>query len=265
MRKSLGCVAGIAVGLTLVVPADGKIRASRDERPLVDTFLKPSDIKEPDFDADFVVLPPEGRPAAYSDRKVAKFPRKGNRFGILSTGDATKALKRDSSGRRSSNNRGPVFRGVRDLVMLRVRFRVPKNRNCLSFSFKFLSEEFPEYKNSIYNDAFLAELDRSVWDSPRNDDALQTTPRNFARTSGGNLVSVNAVGAAKVKRSYAKGTTYDAATRTLRASTPVTPGRHSLFLSIFDQGDRQYDSTVFFDRLRFQKKGNCRTGVVLDR
>ncbi len=264
MRRYACCLVVLGLGLAVAVPTSATPRPSSDERPLTDAFMTPRDIKDPAFDADFIVRPPEGRPTAVSDTKVAKFPRKGNRFAILSTGDATAALKRDNSGRRSANNRGPVIRGVRDLVMLRVRFRVPENRNCLSFTFKFLSEEFPEFKNSVFNDAFLAEIDRSVWDSPRDDPGVNSAPRNFARDAEGNRISVNAVGAARVKRAYAKGTTYDAATRTLKARTPITPGRHSLFLSIFDQGDRQYDSTVFIDRLRITRNGNCTSGVVRD-
>ena len=265
MQKAVVIVISLIVLAALPALGHGKIRASRDVRPLTDTFMRPGDIRAPAFDSDFVALPPQGRPAAYSDRKVAKFPRKGNRFAILSSGNSVFALEPNGSRRTSFNNRGPLFRGVRDLVMLRVRFKVPREANCLSFSFKFLSEEFPEFVGSEFNDAFIAELDHSIWDSPRNDPSIDSAPRNFAEDSAGNPISVNGVGDAKVRRKFARGTTYDAATRTLRASTRVTPGRHSLFLSIFDQGDRQYDSTVFFDRLRFDDKQRCRTGVVLDR
>ncbi len=47
----------------------------------------------------------------------------------------------------------------------------------------------------------------------------------------------------------ATGTTYDGGTPLLRARTPVSPGAHSLFLSIFDQGDHILDSAVFLDNL----------------
>jgi hypothetical protein len=47
----------------------------------------------------------------------------------------------------------------------------------------------------------------------------------------------------------AAGTTYDGATPLLSASTQVSPGPHSLFLSIFDQGDDIYDSATLIDRL----------------
>ena len=63
---------------------------------------------------------------------------------------------------------------------------------------------------------------------------------------------------------HAKGTTYDGATQLLRASTPIKPGRHRLYLSIFDQGDRQYDSSVFVDHLTLDNRSDCAPGVVPD-
>ena len=264
MRKTIGGLTVAALALT-AAPSEGKLRATRDARSIAGAFMKGTEIKSNAFDADFLALPPEGRPVALSNRKVAKFPRRGNRFAMLSTGNSLKSLGPNKSKRLSANNRGAPFRGARDVVMLRTKFKVPKGNNCLSFRFKFLSEEFPEFVDSPYNDAFIAELDHSNWDSPRKDPSIDYSPRNFAEDSMGNRISVNAVGDAAVKRKYARGTTYDAATRTLRASTPVTPGRHKLFLSIFDQGDRQYDSTVFVDGLRFNNRNNCRTGVVLDK
>ncbi len=66
-------------------------------------------------------------------------------------------------------------------------------------------------------------------------------------------------------RRFARGTTFDGATRLLRASTPITPGRHRLYLSIFDQGDRIYDSAVFLDNLRANRRTPCRSGLAVER
>ena len=253
-----------AVILIPAAPADAKIFASTDTKAMANVFMRHSDLKTKDFDSDFVVLAPRGHPTGYSNRKIAKFPRRGTHFAMLSTGNVRFANRKNTSESTSANNRGPLLRGTRDMAMWRLQFKVPKGRNCLSFSFKFLSDEFPEFVDSQYNDAFIAELDESTWDSPREDPAIDAAPDNFAKDSAGNRISVNATGDAAVAAKYARGTTYDAATRTLRASTPVTSGRHSLYLSIFDQGDRQYDSTVFLDRLRFKDDDSCQTGVVLD-
>jgi hypothetical protein len=89
-------------------------------------------------------------------------------------------------------------------------------------------------------------------------------PGNFAADATGNPISVNAVGDESVKASRARGTTYDAATPRLRASTSVSPGRHILYMSIFDQGDRSYDSAVFIDRLTLNRRQPCESGAVKD-
>ena len=44
--------------------------------------------------------------------------------------------------------------------------------------------------------------------------------------------------------------TNGAATALLGAATPVTAGAHSIYLSLFDQGDNALDSAVFLDNMR---------------
>ena len=48
----------------------------------------------------------------------------------------------------------------------------------------------------------------------------------------------------------AAGTPYGGATAPLRAKTAVTPGAHTVFLSILDLNDNAYDTAVFVDALR---------------
>ena len=264
MPKYIACLMAGALVLVLAAPAQAKIRTTRDSKAIANVFMKAKHLRSSAFDSDFIALPPEGKPIGHSDRKIAKFPRRGSQFAILSTGNARYASRKNNSSSTSFDNGGPLLRGTRDLVMMRVKFRVPSGKNCLRFGFKFLSEEFPEYVDSEYNDAFIAELDASTWDTPRGDPNVDYAERNFARDSAGRPISVNSVGDASVAPEFASGTTYDAATRTLRASTEITPGRHTLFLSIFDQGDRQFDSTVFIDKLRFVSDAECQTGVVID-
>ncbi|NMM31812.1 MAG: SGNH/GDSL hydrolase family protein [Cellulomonas sp.] len=57
----------------------------------------------------------------------------------------------------------------------------------------------------------------------------------------------------------AAGITFDGATPMLTAATPVSPGAHSLYLSIFDQGDHVLDSAVIIDILRLGTVGNVAT------
>ncbi|WP_267128333.1 choice-of-anchor L domain-containing protein [Baekduia soli] len=160
-----------------------------------------------------------------------------------------------------SQSRGPSIRGARDVVIMRVDLRVPAGANCLSFDFRFLSEEYPEFVGDAFNDAFIAELGHSTWTAATKQDPTIKAPDNFAVDGTGSPIRINKVGATSMRSAYAKGTTYDGATRRLRASTRIRPGNRRLYLSIFDQGDRIYDSAVFLDNLRTSHAKACSTGV----
>ena len=213
----------------------------------------------------FSALPPSARPAAVSTTPLAGFPRTGSSFAILSTGNARLADDPNDDAGAGSQSRGPSIRGARDVVIMRIDLRIPRDANCLSFNFRFLTEEYPEFVGDIFNDAFIAELDRSTWTAGTKSDPTIRAPRNFARDRAGNPIRINRAGVETMRRRNARGTTYDGATRLLRASTPITPGRHRLYLSIFDQGDRIYDSAVFLDDLRANRRTPCRSGIALDR
>ena len=214
--------------------------------------------------ASFSALPPFSNPAAVSTKRMKGFPLRGKSYALLSTGNATKIDNPDNSGSSSTETGGPSIRGARDVIIHRTVLRVPKKANCLSIRFRFLSEEFPEFANDAFNDAFIAELDDSTWTAATKQDPTIKAPLNFAFDKAGNPVRVNTVGEDAVKGGEGNGTTYDGGTVNLRASTRVTPGRHVLYLSIFDQGDRQYDSTVMLDHLSLGKRKNCKSGAVPD-
>ncbi len=211
----------------------------------------------------FVTTPPGNNPIAVSNKQLSGFPRRGGSFAIMTNGCPRFAVRPNNSGSTGCRNGGLKIRGARDVTVWRIRIQVPPSKNCLSFRFKFFSEEFPEFVGSIFNDAFIAEQSRfPAWNANSKVDPTIDAPRNFATTANGKLITVNNTGFARVSRGRAKGTTYDAATRKLRASTPIKPGKRLLHLSIFDQGDRQYDSAVFIDRLTMSRKSKCRSGVV---
>ncbi len=212
----------------------------------------------------FSIIPPGGRPAAISTTKLAGFPRHGSSYAILSNGDSRYAARKNNSGSFGRGAGGPFVRGARDVLIFRVDVRVPKGASCLSVSFRFLSEEFPEFVQSEFNDAFIAELNGSTWTARSNEDPTIDADRNFAKDPNGRNISVNQAGAFTINADNAKGTTYDGATEILRASTRVEPGTETVYFSIFDQGDRHYDSAVFLDNLRLDDKEECATGVVID-
>jgi hypothetical protein len=207
-------------------------------------------------------LPPEGRPAAVGTTRLVGFPRAGRSFAVLSTGDATAIDDPNADEALSNDLNGPPVRGARDATVLRVDVRVPRGARCLSVAFRFLSDEFDEFVESPFNDAFVAELGRSSWTALGGDRVRAT--RNFAFDRERQLISVNRTGDFSVTRERARGTTYDGGTRRLRASKPVRPGLQRVFFSIFDQGDRQYDSSVVLDQLSANRRRPCRSGAALD-
>jgi hypothetical protein len=135
---------------------------------------------------------------------------------------------------------------------------VPGGDNCLALDYRFLSEEFPEFVGSEFNDAFVAEIGSSTWSVGESGELSR--PINFASSLEGTPISVNGVGPAAVTPQEAGGTYFDAATGLITTKTPITPGPHSIYLSIFDASDHIYDSAVFLDNLRFvnEDPSTCR-------
>ena len=168
----------------------------------------------------------------------------------------------------NTNDGGGNVRGDTDfdVSVLKIDLSVPASANCLTFDFRFLSEEFPGYVATQFNDAFIAELDSSTWTTSGS---TISAPNNFAFDTSHNVVSINSTGLGGMSAAngagtaFNGGTTYSAdgfsppngdgpaggATVLLHASHQVTPGAHTLYLSLFDQGDQILDSAVFLDNL----------------
>lgn len=262
-------VAGAVIGAGAAVPAQSRISAlpsqdSQFRKGATDLAKAIARNHRQVKRGRFSMIPPGGRPAAISDTRLAGFPRHGKTYAIFSNGDSRRAASRNTRPDFGVGAGGPFVRGARDVTIFRIDLRVPEDANCASFAFRFLSEEFPEFVDSQFNDAFIAEEGSTSWTSRSNEDPTIDAPGNFAKDSAGRNISVNQAGAITVDASSAKGTTYDGATPILRASTPVKPGTRTIYLSIFDQGDRNYDSAVFVDNLRLARSGSCNTGVVVE-
>ncbi|HEY7561143.1 MAG TPA: tandem-95 repeat protein, partial [Gaiellaceae bacterium] len=149
-------------------------------------------------------------------------------------------------------------RGAFDASVLRLDLQVPEGASCLGFDAVFASDEYPEYVGSPFNDAFLAELDESDWVV---EGETISAPHNFAVDQDGRVLSVNSVLFSGVVTQ--NGTEYDGSTPPIRVQTPITPGPHSLYLSIFDASDHILDSAAFIDNLvaGVTPVGGCRSGV----
>ncbi|MEO6579058.1 MAG: Ig-like domain-containing protein [Candidatus Limnocylindria bacterium] len=215
--------------------------------------------------ASFSAVPPDGTPNDVYASELSFFPTHGSTFSILTSGDASLADDANVSESSGASNGGGNIRGDTDfdVTILRIDLVVPTGTNCLRLDFAFYSDEFPEFVGSGFNDAFIAELDASTW---ATSGSAITAADNFAFDPDGNVISINSTGVTSMSAANAVGTTYDGATALLQAGTPITSGTHSLYLSIFDQGDMGYDSAVFLDNLRLlslpSPETQCAEGAI---
>ena len=207
--------------------------------------------------------PPEPFPAAVSEAPLGAFPTSSTSYAILATGDVASAdLPNDEGGTSyvfdlgtpdtddlfQTDNGALHGNTDNDVTVLKVAVVVPDGMNCVTLDYRFLSEEFPEYVNEDYNDAFIAEIDNLSWTTTDN---VISHAGDFATAPNGAPVSVDGVGGVAATPEEAQGTTYDGATGRVTTKNPITPGPHVIYLSIFDQGDSVWDSAVMLDRLAF--------------
>jgi hypothetical protein len=228
---------------------------------LADAMASPS---IPVTGADFVTRPPFGTPTAIADSPLAGFPTNGPTYAVLSSGDAGNAgipggfVSVDNGGGNAGHGNSDF-----DVTILRVGIDVPAPLNCLHFDFKFLSVEWPIYVGTSFNDAFIAEVDQNNWTATGS---TISAPGNFAFDQEGRPVTINTSGVAAMKPEFAAGTAYNAATPTLVAGTLISPGPHSVYFSIFDQGDHILDSAAFLDNLALSfapTPADCPSGSVV--
>ena len=251
----------LALGLVAAAPASATITPSASAPTVAGAMADPlgAALSGSSFP---VIAPAPANPAATSDSPLAGFPRSGSTYSILSSGDTTLADDGQATFAGVTNGSGNGGHGiaVQDLVTLRLGLNVPATANCFSIDFRFLSEEYPDFVNAGKNDGFVAELDTSDFQGDGNS---LTAPHNFAFDEQGNVVSVNTAG---ISATNAAGSVYGGATSLLRASTPVSPGAHTVYLSIFDQGDSTYDSAAFLDRavVTNTPPSTCKAGANSD-
>lgn len=247
-RGAARAIAPLALAVGAAAPAGAAVDTAASALDIAQAIsVDASRVTAASFDA----LPPGGAPKALSDVPLTFFPTDGASYAILTSGDAALADDPNASGSSGASAGGGNLRGDTDfdVTILRIDLDVPAGANCLELQFQFLSEEFPEFVGSSFNDAFIAELDQSTWTTAGSQIAA---PDNFAFDENGAVISINTSGATQMDAANAQGTTYDGATPLLRAATPISEGAHALFLSVFDQGDPALDSAAFIDSLRLR-------------
>ena len=179
---------------------------------------------------------------------VTEFPTAGPDFAVISSGCAGDVLLPNDSESHSCTLGGLNNNEGTDMVQLFLRLDTPDNTTAVKFDWKFLSDEFPEFVGTSFNDAFLAELGDSNFTVSGTS---VNAPNNIAFDANGNRISINTTGSNSMSAANAFGTTYDGATAKLTTIAPVTTSQIDITFSVFDVGDNIYDTTVFLDNFMF--------------
>lgn len=163
---------------------------------------------------------------------------------ILTTGQASDAVGPNMSDSTGSNNSGggdedlaslvPDF-DINDASVLEFDFE--SEGGDLFFDFVFASEEYNEFVNSSYNDAFGFFLDgENIALIPGKNKPLTIDNVNLDENS--QFYNNNENGSFDLE--------YDGFTDVLTAqSLDLSPGTHTIKLAVGDAGDSAYDSAVF--------------------
>ena len=224
----------------------------------------------------FFVPAAPGNPVGIGTTAVPGFPRDGSTYLALSTGDASLGDQPDRPGVFPSvdDNGGPDrTRGdtALDDTTIQTGFNVPLSpagaplATCLSFDVRFLSEEYPDRITSAFTTRSSPSSThrRGPRRGPRS--RRRTTSR---RLPFGRPLTIKSGGPAAMSPAEAAGTPYGAATPVdARPGAGAGDDEHTAaMLSLFDHGDRAYDSAVFIDNLRLTTPpGTCTAGLIAAR
>jgi len=174
------------------------------------------------------------------------FPIEGNTFTILSTGNAQPAdfdpyrgwigTPSDFLSVDNENPLGtcPLGEDAYDIAALNLTLRAPDWAKSLSFDFRFMSEEYPEYVDEDYNDFFSCLLDGT----------------NIANDTNGNVINVN--NNFFDNTTTPEGTVFDGTTILLTSKAAVTGGAIiEIDFIVGDVVDAVWDTVVFLDNFNF--------------
>ena len=188
---------------------------------------------------------------------ASNFPQEGESYLALSSGCAGAALDpNDEEDFSCVLDNGPDGPGnATDIVRMELELNVPSDASTIQFDLKYLSEEFPEFVGSSFNDAFVVEMGQSTFTVDSNNNLI--APDNLVFDGNGNPITINTTGATGMTSGGAVGTTYDGGTQVLTTTIQVPDtSTVTLVFSIFDVADRIYDSTILLDNFRFQESQN---------
>ena len=193
-----------------------------------------------------------------SSQGMAGFPTNGADFGMLSTGDAAVAHQPNDSPSTSTELDGLDTNAGADLAGLVFTFTSPPGANCMRIDVKLLSEEFPHYVGSEFNDFAAGNINNPAGPTVSGSDP--SLPGNFLFDGSAppNELEINT--SHLIGAEAASGSTYNGATPILVAQTEVTPGAPNVLrLWAGDVGDSVLDTTVFMDNVRVFADSPCPT------
>ena len=157
--------------------------------------------------------------------------------------------------------------GVYDAVMLQLKIKTPATAKSFSFNIYFLTDEYPTWICTQYNDFFVALLDSSYTSS--DPDLRNPFDKNLAMDASGNPVGVNLAPAGlftQCVNAESKGVTSCVGTEDLKNTGFADHGGTgwlttrgnivggeiiTLRLAIWDLNDHQLDSLVLIDNFRW--------------
>jgi hypothetical protein len=171
-------------------------------------------------------------------------------FAVLSTGDVNNITDNIDHDYPDS---GIPDTSVGDRAFLAFDIQVPQYANSFSFSFYFLSREYPEWVGSNYNDTFEVTLDSNAYQGQIVFDAF------------GNPITINNALFSVVDPVLLAGTGFDAdgGTGWVNTIAPCQGGEtmHIQF-EIYDVADGVWDSAVLLDNFQFSENEAPEDGPV---
>jgi hypothetical protein len=192
---------------------------------------------------------------------IASFPTAGDDFAMVSNGETNKADDPNNASGTSTGLFGLNTNRGQDLAGLNVEFAIPPGSKpvCFQVDVKFLSEEFPEFVGSPYNDFATGRINNTTPPSVTDGD-LPDAPGNFLHDETNVALTVN--NNYLVSPARAAGSTYDGATPVLVARADVPDGTSFTFSAyVADVADSIYDTTLFLDNAEVFRSDKCREGT----
>ncbi|RYE76725.1 MAG: hypothetical protein EOO74_07990 [Myxococcales bacterium] len=279
------------IDLAAVTPCDADLDVDGD----VDDFLKAIGLcksVDPDVANDWGVLEAKFTKKLGADTSnnnagqhgiLPKFgsalaAREGERLGVLSTGYAREfnTLGSQQKAFRESQpwDGEDAEEAQNDVIVLRLKIRVPTNAKSFSFDFNFYSSEWPNFIGSDYNDEFRANLDGQNISFGANQQPVSVNLGFFDRCKDGARIGCelnfysSGTGAASCPGGAdelantgfgivgigCKGEQVPGggATGWLTTKSPVEPGSTiELEFAIWDTADTALDSSVLLDNFKW--------------